>query len=70
VRFLYEDFGPAFLRGVLAAQPPEVARERFRRARMFSIWDTLVWARDRIRAGEEAEVPAALLQLEESRGTV
>jgi hypothetical protein len=31
---------------------------------MFSIWDTLVWAQGRIREGDEAEVPAALLQVE------
>ena len=57
LRFLYKDYGPAFAREVLAGEPPE----RLQRARMFSIWDTLVWILDHL--GRDEDLVGAIRQL-------
>ena len=58
LRFFYEDYGPAFTREVLSGEPPE----RLARARMFSLWDTLVWLLDHL--GLDEDLAGAIRQLE------
>jgi aminoglycoside 2''-phosphotransferase len=60
LRLLDEDYGPDLVAAVLRAAPADVARARALRARMFSVWDTLLWMLARIELGHE--VPADVFE--------
>jgi aminoglycoside phosphotransferase (APT) family kinase protein len=70
LRTVLDDLGPAFLRAVLRAEPPERAVKRFERARVYCIWDALAWNLEQIqqrRRGGVADSLRAIVTLTRDR---
>jgi aminoglycoside 2''-phosphotransferase len=60
LRTLLDDYGPQLLRTMLRRDPPDVARQRFERARVFCVWDALVWTLEQIRENRGSSPRASI----------